>query len=563
MTNTKEGALASLQGQDYLNQVRALRFLEGLDRAENEGVVDALVAVFGTNYDQYEKDNKVRMLKIIGKHLKPDDPRAACAILKSINIDDEEVRQTALISLGRMNIAAGGLLSDKEVSAALASITYADDDFLRLVQPALQGTDLWLKLLRMGVINFSSNFALLQLRSEAPDLDWGKLCLELKQDSEAAATMCLRICRAKKFNKERAVQYLLPFLTNICNLFNFGTHLEGLRQFGCTDMELSDFLCRKMPAWIGKQHGADLWEPVWPVLEAAGEDRERAFLEVLVKNLTGENTSGPGPWERWYYELHEVLFEKGKYGFPARLEPALLSLLKKHAWPRRHNGRDCEPGYLTGKIFERRAEFNLSREELKKLITCEDAANSMVDAVKAAPEDPELAALAEVGLKHASIWKLCEAFAEWREELLPPPARRIKKIQEVYDGHVTSVMEKAWKRAVGKEYLLAHKPCVRGALAPAPTVLLICRTSAISLRFLLFMQPMPALDCAPLLPWLEQVCSDTTKRDGGPHWFVARTKAEKPDSDLSRSAPFPLAEAFAVELPAAALPFLLQGIAEV
>ena len=46
MTNTKEGALASLQGQDYLNQVRALRFLEGLDRVENEGVVDGPLAPY-------------------------------------------------------------------------------------------------------------------------------------------------------------------------------------------------------------------------------------------------------------------------------------------------------------------------------------------------------------------------------------------------------------------------------------------------------------------------------------------------------------------------------------
>ncbi len=560
---TKDEALACLQGHDHLKEVSALLFLEVLDRAENAGVIDTVVAMFGINYYQYHNENKVRMLKVIGKHLEPNDPRAACAILKAVNTADVEVRQAAVKSLGRMNIAPGGLLNNKEVSAFLASVTYADDDFLRLVQAALQGTELWVQLLRQGVLNFYSNFALLQLRSAAPNLDWNNLCCELKQGSQAAAEMCLRICRAQKFNKRQAAQRLLPYLINICNVYTFRMLLDGLLQLGSTARELADYFCLKMPAWVEKQHSAEVWEPLWPVLEAAGEDKEKAFLEALVKCLAGENSPGPGPYERWYYELHEVLFETSKYAFPARLKPELVSLLKKHAWPRRHNGSCCEPGALTGKIFERRAEFKLSREEIDKLLTCGDAANSMVDAVKAAPGDPELAGLAEVWLKNASQSKMLEAFAEWREELLPPPALRLEKIQQAYDGQITPVMEKALRQALKKEYLLAELPREGKAAAPAPTVLVICRTSEISLRFLFFMKPMAAADFAPLLPWLEQVCSDTTKRKGGPHWFVARTKTERPDSDLSRSAPFSLAEAFAVELPASALPFLRQGLAEV
>ena len=71
---TKDEALACLQGHDHLKEVSALLFLEVLDRAENAGVIDTVVAMFGINYYQYHNENKVRMLKVIGKHLEPNDP---------------------------------------------------------------------------------------------------------------------------------------------------------------------------------------------------------------------------------------------------------------------------------------------------------------------------------------------------------------------------------------------------------------------------------------------------------------------------------------------------------
>lgn len=510
-------------------------------------------------------DNKEELIKLlgtlkaVGKHKELNDPKKACALLQSMATGDWESRKPAIRALGRMNVAPGGVLSNEEVLKALAAVEHSDDGLLQCVQAGVQGTELWVSLLRKAVLNTYSDFALGQLKSAAHDFNWGKLCEELKPDSQAAGAACFRICRAAGFDKEESAEYLLPFLLNIDEKSFFKAHLAGLEAAGWTAKELADYLISNMASWARQSRWMVPWEPLWPILEAAGADKEKAFLESLVKNLADHNSYGT---RTWYTALHEMLLEKKNHGFPARLKPELLSLLRTHAWPRRHNDSEgcAGEGYLTRKLFERRAELGLSREELEKILSYEAVADTLIDAIKAAPEDQKLVALADTGLENASPRKLCEAFAEWREEMLPSPAQRFEKIRQAYAGRDIEAMYKAWRRALGKEFLLGSRSEECAEEAPASSVLLICRASDISLRFLLFMQPIPAADFAALLPWLEQVCSDTSRRKDGPHWFVARTKTERQDSDLSRSAPFSLAEAFAIKIPAAALPFLLQQV---